>query len=158
MFNYYYIDYLDELILDYPQHQPTFEVYQINLEFCQAITLVTAFILYFIPKGYCKHTFTIDQFRCIIMGCSFYIKIALTLYQLFYYYNIKKYHSSELGLKLDILEVSYLIRFIIMVVMIIILMCTYLEKCINFTSKWAKNYKVTYIEEIEIDRANLDDV
>jgi hypothetical protein len=76
-FNYYYIDYLDDLILVYPQYQPIFQQFQINLEFCQAITLVTAFILYFIPKMLfkckSKFTFTLDQIRVLIMVGSFVI-------------------------------------------------------------------------------------
>jgi hypothetical protein len=166
LFNYYYIDYLDELILVYPQYQPIFQQFQINLEFCQAITLVTAFILYFIPKMIYKYkykfTFTLDQIRCLIMVGSFVIKMIFTLYQMFYYHATRTYDINNMVLKFTILEISYIVRFAIMIVMTVPIICNYscmyLDKYSNYISKWAKNYKVTYVEQIEFDNTNLDDV
>lgn len=166
LFNYYYIDYLDELILDYPQHQPLFEEYQINIEFCQAITLVTVFILYFIPKMLFKYkftiTFTLDQIRCLIMVGSSIIKMIFTLCQVFYYHSLRTHDINKMELKFAILEISYIIRYGIMFVMTVPIICNYsciyLDKCGNYISKWAKNYKVTYVEQIEVDNTNLDDV
>jgi hypothetical protein len=165
-FNYYYIDYLDDLILVYPQYQPIFQQFQINLEFCQAITLVTAFILYFIPKMIYKYkykfTFTLDQIRVLIMVGSFVIKMIFTLYQIFYYHATRTYDINKMVLTFAILEISYIIRFAIMFLMTVVIICNYLCMCLdkysNYISKWAKNYKVTYVEQIEFDNTNLDDV
>ncbi len=168
VFNYYYIDYLDELILVYPQYQPIFEQFQINLEFCQSITLFTAFILYFIPKMLFKYkykftiTFTLDQIRCLIMIGSFIIKMIFTLYQMFNYHETRTYDINKMVLKFAILEISYIVRFVIMIIMTVIIICKYsclyLDKYANYISNWAKNYKVTYVEQKEFDNTNLDDV
>jgi hypothetical protein len=168
LFNYYYIDYLDELIIVYPQYQPIFQQFQINIEFCQVITLVTAFILYFIPKMLFKYkftitfTFTLDQIRCLIMIGSFIIKMIFTLYQIVYYRSTRTYDINNMVLQLAILEISYIVRFAIMIVMTVIIIskysCMYLDKYINYISNWAKNYKVTYVEQLEFDNTKLDDV
>ncbi len=81
---------------------------------------------------------------------------------MFYYQATRTYDINQMALKFAILEISYIIRFAIMIVMSVVLIINisgiYLDKYGNYISTWAKNYKLTYIEQIEIDKANLDDV
>ncbi len=81
---------------------------------------------------------------------------------MFYYHATRTYDINKMVLTFAILEISYIIRFAIMIVMTVVIICNYLcmylDKYSNYISKWAKNYTVTYVEQIEFDNTNLDDV
>ena len=162
-FNYYSIEYLDKLIIDFPQYYKQFDKMQFNLEICQIITLFTVFSLYFITDAF-KHTS--NQIRIGIMCVSSIVKVAYTLYQIFHYNekHINCNDKQEMGLMFLVIEISYLFRIIIVIVSFIvsfvvplaIYISIYLEKIVNYFQNWAKKYKITYVEQKVVEK--VDDV
>ena len=158
-FNYYSIEYLDRLIIDFPQYYKQFEVIQFNLEICQIITLFTVFSLYFITNIF---KYTSSQIRIGIMSISGIVKVIYTLYQLYHHNenHINYIDKQNMGLMYLIIELSYLFRIIFIVMFCVIPLavycCIYLEKIANYLQNWAKKYKITYVEQTVVEK--VDDV
>jgi hypothetical protein len=158
-FNYYSIEYLDKLIIDFPEYYKQFEEIQFNMEICQMITIFTAFSLYFKINIFVYNS---NQIRFGIMCISGIVKVIYTLFQLYHYSdNHNNYRNKPaLGLMYLIIELSYLFRilFIIMfcVIPLLIYSSIYLDKIFNYLQNWAKKYTFTYVEQTIVEK--VDDV
>lgn len=149
-FNYYSIEYLDRLIVDFPQYYKQFEEMQFNMEICQIITIFTAFCLYFITNIF---KYTLSQIRIGIMCISGIVKVIYTLYQIYHYNDnhINYSDKQDTGLMYLIIELSYLFRIMFIAtfcaIPLAMICCIYLDKSLNYLKNWAKKYTFTYVEQ-----------
>lgn len=157
-FNNYSIEYIDHAKLDFPEHQKTFEEIHLNLEYCQAITLFTIFVIYSASKF--MHLFkkiTLEQIRVGIMVNSFISKMTITLHQIYYHYDNKfhKIFNTKHDMILIVIDLSYMVRFLILTITIILLFVVFmglcLDKCLPHINHFAKNYKFTYVESTLVE-------
>lgn len=165
VFNWYSIEYIDQMILDFPEKYDTFQKIQFDLEICNIITLFTIIILYLLPKIIYifgkMHKVSLEQTMVIIMIISFIIKMLSTLNHLYHDYDkdFQKIVYAELKF-LQVIELSYMLRFLLIVATIIMLLCLSVTLCLDKTipliQDFAKKYKITYTERIEM--VNLHDV
>lgn len=152
--NQYSIEYLDEVILDFPETYKICEAMQFNLEICQAITLFTLFALYLAPEFIyiIKNVIrvTLEELRLNIMSVSFIIKSIYSLYDLYDNYDneFKYTNYSEKRVFLFLIMLSYMASIIIFVS---IFMFILLISCLDIMSIFAKKYKITYIERASVE-------
>ena len=163
VFNSYSIEHLDHFKLVIPEEQANIELIQLNLEFCQVITIFTAFIVVFLIHNFtdvCKHRFTLEHLRIWTIIISYLIKVLFTLYQLYYNYDKNFYNKINADSFIVLIDLSYMFiivtGFVIFIITIVILIIICIHNCIPHVNHFAKNYKITYTTHILVE--NVDDV
>lgn len=153
-FNYYYIHTLDDFIENCEdKFRVILEELQINLEYCQGVTMFT-FAFLFIVIAMNTDIVQLNQNRVLIMYVSFMIKILYTSYQLWnyskHYFELKNsvYFTHYY---IIILTISYDIRLLITLLTIIIFIVVCGLKTIYYITHFAKNYKLTLVEHINVN-------
>jgi hypothetical protein len=162
MFNYYAIKDFERLKIEFSDYNQKFDIIETNLEFCQAITLFTAVIIFFtkdIPT-----IFTTDGLKVFIMSSSCSIKMIYALIQVINNKNLNLFSSSQdeinkFGGFYIINELSYNIRFVIFIIppfALLLFLAIIMEKTCIKIKEWSKTFNIRYVEYSEVPK--LEDV
>jgi hypothetical protein len=162
MFNYYAIKDLKRLKIEFSDYNQKFDIIETNLEFCQAITLFTAFIIFFAKD--IPNYFNSNSLKVLIMTSSCYIKMIHSLMQAFNNKNLNLFGSSKdelnkFGGFYIIIELSYNLRFVLFVIpplALLLFLAVIIEKIFINIKEWSKTFKFRYVEYSEVPK--LEDV
>ena len=164
VFNHYSIKHLDYLIMQFPEVIKQFEAIQFNLYKCQQITLIVAFVMYFINDF--NSQLTKNVVRVLVMYFSCICKIG---YMVFQYYNFEgnwisvnrdRDRDFNFGIYYELILFSYVIRYSTLIMTLLIPLSLgpvyMLDMCCKSILIWTKEYKITYNEKTLISK--LEDV
>ena len=165
MFNYYAIKDLQRLEIEFPDYKKNFDLIESNLEFCQAITLLTAVGIFYIKDISIK--FKSDDFKIFFMCISCFIKMIHGLIQI---YNFNNNNNDKFSLNPSnndsikfggfflVIEMSYNLRLVVFVVPpLVVFMFLLVELDILFKKikEWSKTYRIQYTEKTLIKSSEI---
>ena len=162
MINHYAIKDLERLKIEFSDYNQKFDIIETNLEFCQAITLFTAVIIFFAKD--IQTIFSSDGLKAFIMTSSCSIKMTHALIQSLNNKNLNLFGSSKdelnkFGGFYIIIELSYNLRFVIFVIppfALLLFLAIIMEKICVKIREWSKTFKFRYVEYSQVPK--LEDV